>query len=115
MDIELATLNYLLDAGLSVGSEVYDETPVEEPDEYVRIEKVGGGFSNRIDSARIAVQSISRNSLGRARQINSEVKSVMLDMAETEDIFSCRLDSDYNFTNTETKQYRYQAVFTITY
>lgn len=32
-----------------------------------------------------------------------------------DEIASVKLDNDYNFTDTETKEYRYQAVFDITY
>ena len=32
-----------------------------------------------------------------------------------ENIFACRLNSDYDFTDTSTKQHRYKAVFDITY
>lgn len=115
MDIEQIILNYLIDSGLSVGIDVYDEAPIEEPEKYILLEKVGGGYNNHIEAARIAVQSISILSLGNARAINAEVKASMLKIAEKTSIFSCRLDSDYNFTNTKTKQYRYQAVFTVTY
>ena len=31
------------------------------------------------------------------------------------EVASCRLNSDYNFTDTTKKQYRYQAVFDIVY
>ena len=30
-------------------------------------------------------------------------------------VFRCELNGDYNFTDTETKRYRYQAVFDLTY
>ena len=46
----------------------------------------------------------------------TEVVEAMEAMAETVDgVYSCKLNSDYNFTNTETREYRYQAVFNLYY
>ena len=36
-------------------------------------------------------------------------------MAESTNIFKSSLNSDYNFTDTSTKKYRYQAVYDIYY
>ena len=46
--------------------------------------------------------------------MNEEVIDVMLNGLITEgDIAKVDLNTDYNFTDTTTKQYRYQAVFDI--
>lgn len=113
--IESIIINYLLEAGMSVGQHVYAEKPVDSPDEYVLVEKTGSSRTNRIDRAMIAVQSVSKTSLLRAAQINEEVKAAMDELATLDTVFSCGLNSDYNFTNTSTKEYRYQAVFNIFY
>lgn len=113
--IEKIVINYLRAAGLSIGEEVYPEKPVDPPEEYVLVEKTGSGRANRIDRAMVAVQSISKNSMLRAAQINEEVKDAMDGIVRLAQIFSCGLNSDYNFTNINTKEYRYQAVFNIYY
>jgi len=39
------------------------------------------------------------------------VKQAMCDIADESEVCKCSLNSDYNFTDTATKKYRYQAVF----
>ena len=39
----------------------------------------------------------------------------MSDLIADHRISSCKLDTDYNFTDPKSKQYRYQAIFRITY
>ena len=46
-----------------------------------------------------------------AAQLNEEVKEVMMTITILPSISSCRLNADYNFTDTTKKRYRYQAVF----
>lgn len=111
--IEAIIRNYLLNAGLSV--DVFLEVPQDPPAEYVLIEKTGSGRTNHITQAMIAIKSISKQSMYRAASINEEVKNAMDEIIYAEDIFRCELNSDYNFTNTTTKEYRYQAVFNLFY
>lgn len=90
------------------------EVPETVSAEFVVIEKTGSGNENGVYSATIAVQSYAK-SLYRAAVINECVKSVMSDMIARDDISAVKLNSDYNFTDKATKQYRYQAVFDIYY
>ena len=78
------------------------------------IEKTGGSRENFINSATIAIQSYAE-SLYKAAQLNDIVKDAMDHMAESTNIFKSSLNSDYNFTDTSTKKYRYQAVYDIYY
>ena len=48
-----------------------------------------------------------------AALLNEEVKDVVEGLIELDDISGISLNSDYNYTDTETKSYRYQAVFDI--
>ena len=43
------------------------------------------------------------------------MKAALRAMPDTEDIGGAKLNSDYNFTDTAMKRYRYQAVFDFTY
>ena len=46
---------------------------------------------------------------------NEKVKDVMYDLIELDEITSLHLNSDYDYTDTTIKKYRYQAVFDIGY
>jgi hypothetical protein len=94
---------------------VHAERPIDIPDEYYIVEKTSAGESNHIQQATIAVQSISGTSLLRAAEMNKAVEKAMRTMIQETDVSRCKLNSSYNFTDTETREYRYQAVFDITY
>ena len=80
--------------------------------EYIVIEKTGSGQTNHIKRATLAVQSYS-SSLYQAASVNERVKEAMERIIEMDDISKCELNSDYNYTDTARKKYRYQAVFDI--
>lgn len=107
--IELTVLNYLSE---ELDVPVYMETPEEIPESYVLIQKTGSGRDNRVDRATFALQSIAP-SLYEAAILNESVKAAMDTMDEG--IFGADLNSDYEYTNQQTKQYRYQAVYDIYY
>lgn len=96
------------------GTKVYSEIPNAPEGEYIAFERTGGGESEHIKNATIAIQSVS-NSLLKAASLNEKVKVAMADMDSLPDICSADLNSDYNFTDPESKKYRYQAVFEIIY
>lgn len=94
---------------------VYFERQKNNKDkEFLVIEKTSGSFINQINAATIAIQSYA-NSMYQASLLNDKVKKFMLAMPKYKDIGKVSLNSDYNFTDTSTKEYRYQAVFNITY
>ena len=94
---------------------VYMEDPEDKASSYVVLQKTGSSRTNRLDSATFAVQSIAA-SLYDAAALNELVKSVMDSLPILRyEVFSSELDGDYNFTDTESKQRRYQAVYIITY
>lgn len=77
---------------------------------YVMVEKVGGGKSDHINSVRIAVQSYAE-SMYKASELNERVKAAMENIGELASISGVRLETDYNFTDSNRAEYRYQAVF----
>lgn len=115
--IESIVLNYLIGCNFDgIRDNVFAEVPVNPPTEYIVIEKTAGGESDKIHSAMIAIQSYSRTSLLTAAQINMAVVDAMEVMAETvAEVYSAKLNSDYNFTDPETREYRYQAVFNLVF
>ena len=94
--------------------ETYAMRPEEKPDTYIIVEKTGNSRENKINTATIAIQSYAPTLLEAAR-LNEAVKEAMDNIITLETVSSCKLQNDYNFTNTATKQPRYQAVFAITH
>ena len=117
--IEEIILNYLGDeiAPVPVLMEV-PEVPSEEyqafPDSLVVIEKVGAGREDRIDQASIAFQSYGKT-LYEAAALDHEVRKAVERMNELPEIGGVYLASNYNFTDTRSKRYRYQCVYDIYY
>ena len=108
--IEKTLLDYL-DANLEVF--VGFEAP-EQVTDYVLIDKTGSSRTNHIITSTFAIQSYGA-SLYEAMVLNAEVESVMSGFVELGQITKVELETDYNFTNTATKQYRWQAVYEITH
>jgi len=103
-------LDYL-DQNLSVS--VYMEAP-EEMTDYVLLDQTGSSVSNHVTTTTIAIQSYGASLYG-AMLLNDEVKEAMPGFAALPEVARVELETDYNFTNTETKQYRWQAVYQITH
>lgn len=81
---------------------------------FVVIEKTGHERTNLIDSTNIACQSYAPT-LYQASVLDEKVRRLMDSFNAFDFIFSCRLQRNYNFTDTTTKRYRYQCVYTITH
>lgn len=110
--IEIIAYNFLKG---KLGNNVYTELPKEDvPEEYVIFERTAGGEVEHIKNATLAVQSVS-TSLLKAVELNERVKDAMATFAELDSVSACTLNSDYNYSDTTTKRYRYQAVFNIIY
>ena len=88
----------------------YMETPVAPPEEYGLIQKTGSSRDNWIYRATIVLQTHAASAY-RAACLNEETKTLMDQIIMMHEIAASRLNSDYNFTNTQTKKYRYQAVY----
>ena len=88
--------------------------PNPEPEEYILIEKTGSSEENFVRSAIFTVKSHAK-SLYEAAKLNEEVKKAMNTMVILPEISSSKLNTDYNFTDTTKKKYRYQAVYEIFY
>ena len=109
--IEKIVFDYLTGFGLS--APVYTEIPKNPPSKFFVIEKTGGSMENHISSSTLAIKSYA-DSLYDAATENEEIKEAMLyGLIESPDIASVELNSDYNFTDTKSKRYRYHAVFDI--
>lgn len=87
----------------------------EKPDRpfgrMVFVEKTGGR-GEHITESTVAIQSYE-TSLYKAALLNENVKAAMRTLIEVPEVCKVTLNSDYNFSDTTTKEYRYQAVFDI--
>lgn len=109
--IEKIVLDYLTE---KLEIPVFMEIPERPPQCFVIIEKTSGGSRNRIDSATLAIQSYAETML-EAAKLNERVKAAMQDITDRDDVSAAKLNSDYNYTDTSTKRYRYQAVYDFVY
>lgn len=110
--IEKILLDYL--GGRLPDVPVRMEVPEDRPAFFVVIEKTGSSRINHIDSATVAVQSYAAT-MYDAAALNERVKAAMLDSITLDSISRAALNSDYNYTDTASKHYRYQAVFDVTF
>lgn len=109
--IEIILKGYL-DSEMNVP--IYLENTENMPDSYILVEKTGSSLNNWINTATVAFQSYG-TSMYEAAKLNEILKRKLLSSVKLDEIGSVKLNSDYNFTDTETKKYRYQAVFDFTY
>lgn len=112
MTIEQIVYDYLSD---ELSCPVYTELPKSPTsDSFVRFERTSGSETNKIRSCVLAVQSYAPSLLAAA-ELNETVKEAMDGLIGEESVSHCKLQNDYNFTDTTTKHHRYQAVYEITY
>ena len=109
--VETIILEYL---GTALNVPAYMEVPENPPEEYVVIEKTSSRMTNQLKGATLALQSIAP-SLYEAALLNETVKTAMNSAVALPAIARCHLETDYNFTNTATKQYRYQAIYDLVF
>lgn len=109
--IELIILNHLEN---KLPEPVSLEKPSAQTESYVVFEKTSSGKTNHLPTATIAFQSYGE-SLVNAARLNERVKEAVESLIELDEIRGLTLNSDYNFTDLTTKEYRYQAVYDIRY
>lgn len=116
--IEATLIQYLIDK-TSAGKNVFAERQKETPAKYILIEKTGSSTENMIPTSTIAIQSVVDSLQGGkmldAMTLNDEVKAAMNEIIDLDVIVKVNLNSDYNYTDDSTKEYRYQAVYQVTH
>lgn len=88
------------------------EIPETPPKKYVLIEKTGRGQKDHINKTTIAIKSHAQT-LYDAAALSEAVVNAMLDIQMLDVIGGVEFINEHNFTDTRTKTYRYQAIFTI--
>ena len=102
-----------LNSDETLNTPAYMEVPTKLTD-FILLDQTGTSKTNHITTTTIAVQSYGKT-LWDAMQLNEKVKDAMQQFVWQDNVARVELETDYNFTNTETKQYRWQAVFQITH
>lgn len=91
--------------------QVLPEKPKRPFGRMVFVERTGGN-GRFLKQTTVAIQSYA-GSMYEAAALNDEVIRQMQGMVELNEITRVDLNQNYNFTDTNTKEYRYQAVFDI--
>ena len=110
--IETTLIRYLSERLAPI--KAHAEVPEDAPDTFIVIEQTGRGQKDTINRTVLAIQSYAP-SLLKAAELSERVIGAMVEMPLSEDIGKVELVSEHNFTDTRTKQYRYQAVVAISY
>jgi len=110
--IEKTVLNYLSEKLVDIP--VYMEHQKNDPQTFVILEKTGSSRENYINRSTFAIQSYASSML-KAAELNETVKNLMDDIVALDEIVRSEINTDYNYTDTTKKQYRYQAVYDITH
>ena len=90
------------------------EVPKNPPARYVVMEKTGSRRDNLITSSTFLFRSYAPT-LYKAAALNEEVKAALDNAIVLDDIARAKLNSDYNYTDTSKKLYRYQCVYDFTH
>lgn len=93
---------------------VYVDVPADPPDTYVIIQRTGGSETEHIRSAVMAIQSYGPRKTAAA-ELHEQVLALLPAIADGVEVSACDINAEYDFTDTTTKRYRYQAVFDIIY
>lgn len=119
--IERILYDYLRSTFEGSGVGVYMQIPdpdtvptLEDQAPFILIEKTGSSMENWICESTVAIQSYA-GTLYKAAELNARVIDAMFGAVALDEITRVDLNSDYNFTDPETKRPRYQAVFDLTH
>lgn len=97
---------------------VYTERQASSPKKFVLIDHTGGGKENHLRRATVALQTYGASLLEAATLAETVVGLMTSDdgILSVPAVASVSLaGGPYNYSRSDTKEYRYQAVFSITY
>ena len=112
MIIESLIINHL-NTGL-VGVEAHSLIPNHRPDSFVVVERTGGNIENHIKYGMFVTDCYGKTPLDAA-ELCETVISLMESLVEHDEVSSVRLNSHYNDTDTALHEFKYGALFEITY
>lgn len=111
--IEETVKIYLENNGLS--APVWMEKPKNPPSDYFIVEKTGGDMENHIFNSTIVVQSYAKSKYEAAKANEQVIDLMVYGLINEPDISKVELNGNYDYTDVQSKGYRYQAVFDITH
>lgn len=111
--IEKAVIDYLK---MKFPDEIVTaEVPKGMPDRFITVEKTGSRqMETGLFQSTIAVQSWDTSKM-KAAEMSEAVCRALRSMPDESDEVTRSRGADYDFTDTSTKRYRYQAVFALTH
>lgn len=93
---------------------VYMEIPKKDfPSNFYVVEKTSGTEVNHIYNSTFAIKSYAASLYDAAMLNQILIYKMLYGLITLPEIIKVDLNSNYNFTDTQEKRYRYQAVFDI--
>ncbi len=111
--IEEIVIRYLAGKGIA-GGNVYAEVPLNPPVAYVLIQRSSGTITNQLRHLGLYTESRCRRSKLEAARLHEDVIAAMRNIRDETELFRCDLNAEYDAAMTQTKEYRYQALWEIT-
>ncbi len=91
---------------------VFLEQPIDKPSKYLLIERKGMGEENHLGGSLFMLQSYAE-SMYESASLNKAVINAFKSLIFLDEMVSIGLNTDYIFTDVESKKYRYQAIFDV--
>ena len=96
------------------GVKAHSLVPANRESKFVVIERTGGSINNYIKSGMFVADCYAQT-MEEAAELCEDVISAMSGLIEYNDVASVRLNSHYNDTDIASHEYRYGALFEVTY
>lgn len=109
----VATAVAYLSAGLG-GVPVSADVPRARPEEFVTVERTGGGSTDRLAHPELAVQSWAATNHGAwllAERVDALMSAMPYRLA---DVMGCSCSSVYHWPDPDSDMQRYQGVYSLT-
>ena len=111
--IEEILINFL---NYHMSAPAFTDKPKESiPDEYYVFEKTGGDTSEHINTSTIAMQAYAPSRYKASKLIEDVNAAMLYELIKLDEIADVKISGSGSFTDTTTKEYRYQTVFVITH
>lgn len=111
--IEETLINFL---NYHMSAPAFTDKPKKDiPDEYFVFEKTGGSFKDHINVSNIALQAYAKTRYKASKLIDDANAAMLYELIKRDEISDVEMNSTGSFTDTTTKEYRYQSVFVITH
>lgn len=90
----------------------YLQIPSSPPEKYIIVDKIGSKEKNFIHESSLALQSYAPT-LQECAELSEALMELSSRLVELDEIIKVEIVRNYNFTNPEKKQHRYQTVIRV--